>query len=256
MRGTLSYLWALMMANMKSHGAQLRRLFVMSFFMMIQNTMFFIIWILFFQSVSDLKGWQLPDYMRLIGIFASSFGFCMFFFYGVRNIAYWIQDGSLDAYITRPRAVLPAVLMSASSPASLGDILYGPILWLTLGGMPLSSLPWFLVLAMMSATLLLSVLIIMYSLSFWLKGSPRFPDQLFEMLLIFTGNILHGQPFALKAVAFTIIPAGFITYIPVQLTREFDATLCALLIGAMIFYGVLAVIVFNAGVRRYVRGAV
>ncbi len=253
---TLSYLWSLMLANMSDHTNNPKRLFVMSFFMMIQNTMFFIIWILFFQSVGDLKGWQLPDYMRIISIFSSSFGFCMFFFYGVRNIAYWIQDGSLDAFITRPRAVLPALLMSASSPASLGDILYGPVIWLTLGGMPVSSLPWFLFLAMLSSVLLLSVLVIMYALAFWLKGSPRFPDQLFEMLLIFTGNILHGQPFALKAVAFTIIPAGFITYIPVQLTRAFDAALFALLIGAVVFYGALALFVFNAGLRRYVRGSV
>jgi len=94
----------------------------------------------------------------------------------------------------------------------------------------------------------------MYSVAFWLNGNPRFSDQLFEMLLIFTGNILHGQPLALKLVAFTVIPAGFITYIPVQLTRGFDGLLFALLLAAIGFYGLLGIWAFESGLRRYKRG--
>jgi len=162
MKKTLAYFWLLVAANMKSHAEKKRRLFVMSFFMMLQNAMFFAIWVFFFQSVGDLKGWQMPDYMRLISIFASSFGIAMFFANGVRNIAYWIKDGTLDLYLVRPRAVLPALAVSASSPASLGDIVFGPLLWVTLGGMPFATLPWFMVLALLSAMVLFAVMVLMY----------------------------------------------------------------------------------------------
>ena len=51
---------------------------------------------------------------------------------------------------------------------------------------------------------------------------------------------------------FTIMPAGFISLIPVFLLSSFDVLTFAVLTCAALIYAALAVLVFNAGLRRYV----
>ncbi len=102
-------------------------------------------------------------------------------------------------------------------------------------------------------TIFLSACVVIYSLAFWLKGNTRFSDQLFEMLIIVSANVIHGQPFGVKLIAFTLLPAGFITYLPVELIREFDWNIFLALLAATIFYAGLAHFVFKAGLKRYVR---
>ncbi len=251
---SLSYLWALNAANMKFYRPEWKRLLIMSFFMIVQNSMFFVFWVIFFQTVSNLKGWRLSDVARMYGIVASSVGLSLFFLSGARSIARRIQDGSLDVFLTRPRSVLPALLMSYSSSASLGDILYGPLMWAALGDVTWAMAPQLVGLTLLSSVVFTSATIIVYSLAFWLKGNTRFSDQLFEMLIIFSANIQHGQPFGVQIVMYTIIPAAFIALLPVRLLSAFDPLLFAELLAATVFYALLAAWTFRAGVRRYKRG--
>lgn len=252
MRKQLSYLWALVCANMKSYAPDKKRVIVMSLFMMMQNTMFFALWIILFGAVKDLNGWQFQDVTRMFGFAASSIGLSLFCFNGSRSIAYRIQDNTLDTFIAKPKAVLPALLTSSSSPASLGDVLYGPFLWICFGNV---SLMEFLVLSFLTinATLLFTALsVIVFSFSFWLKGNARFGDQLFEMLIILSANITHGQPFVVRLITFTVLPAAFINYLPVEIVKSFNPYYLFGVIAATVFYGWVAIWVFNAGLRRYI----
>lgn len=252
-RSTCAYLWAMLVAGMRGYKTQRKKLFAMSFFMMLQNTMFFVLWIVLFGVVDDLKGWQLTDVARMYGIASSAIGLSLFFFGGVRTIAMRVQDGSMDDFITRPRHPLPAVLMSSSSFASLGDVFYGPLMWFTFGGVTLAELPLMLLLTLAAAAVFTSMCIVIFSLAFWLKGSTRFPEQLFLMLIIFTTVQQHGQPFLVQLIMYSIMPAAFISYLPTELMRSFDWQTLGIIIAATAFYVLLAIAVFNAGLRRYVR---
>ncbi len=247
----LSYLYALMTANMKFYKPEWKRLLIMSLFMIVQNTMFFILWILLFQNISGLKGWGLTEVARMYGIIASSVGLSLFLFNGARSIAYRVQDGSMDDFLVRPRSVLPALLMSGSSPASLGDILYGPLIWAFLGDVTWNMAPQLVGLTLVSMTIFTSMTLIVFSMAFWLKGNPRFSEQCFEALLIFSVSIQHGQPLGVRLIAYTVIPAGFITYLPTRLIGHFDPALLAQLLVATVFYAAFSVWIFNAGLRRY-----
>ena len=58
----------------------------------------------------------------------------------------------------------------------------------------------------------------------------------------------------LKIVLFTLIPAGFIGYLPVELLRDFEWTgLLSAVLGA-VGYAALALAVFAVGLRRYESG--
>ena len=77
-------------------------------------------------------------------------------------------------------------------------------------------------------------------------------DQLFEILIISATVPQHGQPLAIKLVLFSAIPAGFISLTPVALMQNFDAFLLAGLVAAALAYAAAAVLVFNAGLKRYI----
>lgn len=189
----------------------------------------------------------------MYGILASGVGLSLFFFNGPRTLAYRLQDGSLDDFLTKPRAPLPALIVSSSSPASLGDILYGPLMWLALGNVSWGQVPLLIFLTIVAAVIFSSMMVIIYSIAFWLKGSTRFPEQLFIMLIIFSSVMQHGQPIVVQIIMYTIMPAAFIVYLPTQLVQSFDWQIFGLLMAAAVFYVGAAIMIFNAGLRRYIR---
>jgi len=248
------YIAALLRANFRAHHADIRRTLLLGGFMFVQNLMFFMIWVIFFGSISQVKGWRLGDVGLMCGIVATAVGLVMFAADGVRTIALKVQDGSMDGFLIQPRHPLPALLLSRSNAASIGDMISGPVFWFAFAGAPLSQLPVILGLTLLSAVIFLSALVAFYSLAFWLQRSGRFSDQLFEMLVIFSSIPQHAQSMSTKLVMFSILPAGFIGLLPVSLLHHFDGLGFLMLIGAAIVYAVIAVGIFNAGVKRYVRG--
>ncbi|MDD2325137.1 MAG: ABC-2 family transporter protein [Alphaproteobacteria bacterium] len=250
----LSYPKALLSGNMKSHAGSLKKLLIMSFFMMLQNTMFFVLWLILFDSTGDMSGYKLTDVARCFAVVNTAIGLMLFFCQGVRTIPYKVADGSMDFFLTKPAHPLPLLMFSASAPASLGDVFYGPLmLWLfgDLSGVGQWGL--MLVLMVLTSIIFFSATLAFYSIPFWLKGSARFPDQLFEMFIIASTSILKNQPLSVKIVIYTIIPAGFMSNFPLDLARHFNIQDFGIMILAAIFYATLAVAIFNAGVRRYRR---
>ena len=59
---------------------------------------------------------------------------------------------------------------------------------------------------------------------------------------------------AVKVLLFTVIPAGFVAYIPVELLRRWDWSLALLLAGVAGGAALAARLVFDAGLRRYESG--
>lgn len=247
----LSYLWALNSMNLKTYAADWKRIAVMSFFMFVQDIMFFALWVIFFDNISDLKGWRLSDVARMFGLIACSVGVSLFLFNGTRSLAFRIHEGTLDSFMTKPRRALPMLLMSSSSPASLGDIFFGPALIAAFGDVTWSMVPALAALIVISAIVFTSITLMIFSICFWLKSSARFPGQLFEMFIILCCNIQHGQPWAVQLVMYTVLPAAFTTFLPVQILRNPNPVLIGLLLAGTVFYALLARAVFYAGLRRY-----
>ncbi|MBV8061150.1 MAG: ABC-2 family transporter protein [Alphaproteobacteria bacterium] len=249
----LHYIGTLIGINMRAHHGDVKRTVSLGLAMLFQNLMFFTLWVIFFHTVQQVKGWQLADLGLMYGTVATAVGLTIFMADGVRTIGTKIQNGSIDGLLARPRHALLPLILSRSNSASLGDILSGPIYWFLFGHATASQIPLLLVITVMASSIFLSSLVIFYSMPFWVSNSQRFPDQMFDILIIFCSIPQHAQTDAVKVVMFSLLPAGFISLIPVGLLHQFDARMLALMMAATLFYGVLAVIIFNAGVRRYVQ---
>jgi ABC-2 type transport system permease protein len=53
---------------------------------------------------------------------------------------------------------------------------------------------------------------------------------------------------------FTVVPAGFISHLPVELLRSFDVSRLLVVLGFASFSVLLAATVFRIGLRRYESG--
>ena len=96
--------------------------------------------------------------------------------------------------------------------------------------------------------------VLVHSIAFWLNGAEAVARQAADFMVLFSvyPKTIFAGP--IRIVLFTIIPAGFISFLPVELVRDFSWTVLAFALAGPVIYCTLAVFVFRAGLRRYESG--
>lgn len=253
-RRTLDFLRATMAINVKSALALRGSFLLQAIFMLINNAVFFMVWILLFQRYPEIKGWHLKDLMTLQAVVLAAYSIVMFFFGGVRHIATGVINGDIDIYLTKPRSVLLQILTSHSNSSAVGDFatFVGMIILsqrLTLGTIPI----WFV--GILCGTIIyLAANILFQCLAFWLRDAEGVVRILFEYLISFATFPQTVYTGFLKVMMFTVLPAGFIGLLPVELLKEFHWLDLILLVLATAVFSVTAIITFRRGLRRYESG--
>jgi ABC-2 type transport system permease protein len=112
------------------------------------------------------------------------------------------------------------------------------------------------VLAIVSAAVtLLASGVVFFSLPFWISRTETLSRQLWELLITFC---LYPEPLfggVLRLMLFTVLPAGFVSYLPVAVIRQPSVLTIATLVGGSATYLFIATWVFTRGVRRYASGS-
>ncbi len=248
---TLRYWLMLMRSSMAAPGADPRDFMILSVAMFLQNLLFFVLWIVFFSTVHDVKGWHLSDIAVFIGVLNIAVGLAGFFGTGSRWIGYKILSGDLDTLIVRPRHPLPQLLTSMCDPSTPGDAAYGLLLLLAFGHLGFLQLLLALVSSILLAVLVLAVSIMFQSLAFVSKGGAQLGNEAYSALFSVGSVPQHTQGVAFKMILFTVLPAGFITITPVEIVQQDSLLLLLALTGCVAGYMSLAAWVFERGLRRY-----
>ena len=251
---TLAFARGLMATNLKATLA-LRGAFAMQVvFMALNNLTFFVFWWALMRRVPVIRGWHLGDVQLLFGLVAVAFGLTITVAGGVRHLGRFIEDGDLDTLLTQPRPVLIYALGMRSQPSGIGDILSGLSLIGASGYVSLYSAPFLVIGVSAAAVMFLATGILFFSLAFWLGKVETIARQLWELLITFS---MYPEPLfggVLRVLLFTILPAGFVGYLPVAIVRSPSTLQVCLLIFAAAAYLTLAVFVFDRGLRRYTSG--
>lgn len=222
--------------------------------MILQNFIFFSIWVIFFDAFGEIRGWTLEDMATLFGIVAFGFGLAFVIFGGAIDLGRIIREGELDAYLGRPKRPLLPVLMREARPASVGDLLSGIMMWFVFGGYGIGDLPLLLLLGVLSGMVVLAVAISVQSMIFFVASVRTLPDQIFELFLIGSMYPQQGHTLMLRVALFTVIPAGFTAYLPVVIMDNFSLWKLALMLLAGSGYLFLATRIFYIGLKRYSSG--
>ena len=252
--GTLRFLRELLRTNLKANLALRGAFWLQAVFMAVNNLVFFVIWWIFFDAFEEVRGWRLGDMAALYGVVAMSFGATVVFAGGVRDLALRISEGDLDALLTQPRDVLLQSVASRSFASGWGDLASGFGLLVVSGVLSPANLVVAPVAVAISVIVFASTGVLLGSTAFWLGRTDALARQLFEFMVTFS---LYPAPIfsgALRLVLFTILPAGFIGYLPVALLRDFSVETLAAAVGGAAVYASLALLAFRRGLAVYASG--
>ena len=249
----LNWIPALGLANLRSELVRPWNVALLATFMALNNFVWFGVWGLFFGLAGDVRGWTLRDVTEIYGILAVAYGIYATFFGGARNIALFVQNGALDVYLGRPRSPLLGVLFSRCDPTGFGDIASGAILIAWAAGTT-TELLLALVFATLGASVVVSVYVAINCLAFWTSARPRLCDQLFESFLQFAMVPQIGLPVFVKVLLYTVLPAAFVAFVPVEILRSFSLGKATAVVAAAAVFPGIAAGVFRLGLRRYASG--
>jgi ABC-2 type transport system permease protein len=253
LRPTLVFARALLATNLRASLALRGAFWLQAAFMIGNNLAFFALWGILFARFREIGGWKLGDMLILYGVVAGGYGLSVVFFGGTRSLARAIVDGELDPLLVQPKPVLLQALGSTSSASGWGDFATAVAMF-AVAGLDWRSLPLVVVAVLASGAVFTAAAVTVQSLAFWLGEMEQLARQVWEFTLAFS---LYPKPLFSGSISFllyTLIPAGFVGFLPVELVRAPSLALLAGVLAAALGWWLLALLVFHAGLRRYESG--
>lgn len=252
---TLHFLFAIWKANLQSVMEYRVSFLSQMIGMMLNNFIYFAIWIIFFDRFKDVRGWGVSDMYVTFGILASAFGVVSVLFGNAFMLSEIIVKGRLDYYLSMPKPVLLHAVSSRMIASGMGDFFYGFLSYALSGYFSWDGLLRYVLAMLLAATVFAAFLILTQSLSFWFGMMSNFSNLVLNAMLTFGIYPITLFDNYAKIILFTIIPAALMGAIPAEFIRAFTwQSLSQLLIGAIGFLG-LAIFVFRLGLRRYESGS-
>jgi ABC-2 type transport system permease protein len=248
------FVWSYVTANIQS-ALEYRLSFASQVFaMLINDVMWLVFWLAYFDTFPLVAGWGRDEVVMLWAVVAAGFGLGTTLCGNVFRLAGMITRGELDFFLALPKPVLPHALISRMSLTAPGDVAFGLIAFGLIVQPTATQWLLFMFFMVTTALILVSFGVITQSLSFWLGNAEGLAQQMTNALISFSTYPTVIFSSTVRLLLFTVIPAGFIAYVPVQLLREFSWPLFGGLLAFTIGMIVLAAAVFRHGLRRYESG--
>lgn len=246
----VAYTRANIRAQMEYPGAFLSQVIAM----IINDGAWVMFWVFFFSRFRVLHGWGLPDVISLWSVTAAGFGIANAIMGNSLQLAPLIIQGELDVWLSHPRAVLPHMLLGRSVPSAWGDAVFGYAAYVFFVRPDLARMVLFIILTFGTALVFVGLGILAGSLSFFIGNASSLADEWRNAVVMFSTYPPALFQGAVKWLLFSVIPAGFVSYMPVEALRSLSLMYASgALLGAL---GILAVsaAVFHCGLRRYESG--
>jgi ABC-2 type transport system permease protein len=251
----LKFLLAIWKANLLSAMEYRIAFLSQAIGMMVNDFMYFVIWIIFFDRFKDVRGWGVHDMYVTYGVLASSFGLVSLLFGNAFNLSDIISKGRLDYYLSMPRPVLLHAVASKMIASGMGDFSYGFLSYALSGYFTWDGLLRFILATLFAAAIFAAFLILIQSLAFWLGVMSNLSALALNAMLTFGIYPITLFDNYAKLILFTLIPAALMGAVPADFIRSFSwQTLAELLAGAIAFL-LIAVTVFRLGLKRYESGS-
>lgn len=204
----IKFLLAVWKANLQSM-MEYRVAFIFQVFgMMINNAIYFLIWIIYFDRFKEVRGWGINDMFVTYGIIASGFGLVSILFGNVFNLGDVIARGRLDYYLSMPRPVLLHTVASRSIASGFGDFTYGFVSYALSGQYSSDGLGRFLTGTLCAAAIFAAFMILVQSLAFWIGNTSYLSSMALNAMLTFAIYPITLFDNTAKLILFTLIPAA------------------------------------------------
>ena len=219
-------------------------------FMILNNAAFLVQWIILFSLKDNIGGYSVKQVILLWGLASGTFGVAHFFFKESFNLAENINTGKLDTFLIQPKNVLLSVITSSVEVSAIGDILYAYIM-LLIYGVTIKNFILFTFFCIVGGIIMVCLSVIVASLSFWFGRVELLSHTLNTFITSFSTypeGIFKG---IIKVIFYTLIPIGFMSYIPVQVITTSNYVLLLIVLLVAIFFIGITYIIFNKGLKKY-----
>lgn len=223
--------------------------------MFINNGIYFVFWLLFFDRFEQIRGYEINQIYLLFAIIALGWGLAFSIAGNAGRVAEMVAQGRLDYYLTLPRPVLPHLLFSSMNPFSVGDLTFGVIAFLFTGRFDVLSIVLFLACSVLAAVIFTAFYATAGCLSFFIGNATQWSFHLANSLLTFSLYPFGLFQGTLRLLLYTLIPAGFVGAVPVEVVETHSLMLFAGLAGAAAVSVLVLGLVFRLGLRRYESGS-
>lgn len=219
-------------------------------FMILNNASFIVQWLIFYSIKDNIGGYQLNDVILLWGIASGTYAICFIFFGGCFHLPNLIMGGKIDAYLIQPKNTLLSILSSKSKISAIGDLIYAYIM-LFIYGFSIKSFLLFTLFIITGGIIITAMGTIFGSLAFYITKADTVSNSIMSMILSFDtypDGIFKG---AVKVLFYTIIPIGFIAYMPLNIIKSFNIISFIIIMLVATLFTILAFIIFYKGLKRY-----
>lgn len=234
-----------------------RRSFWIQVSIMLANDLAWVaFWLLFFNRVGTIRGWDAQRVLLLFAILTTIAGIALGLLANARFIGTLAARGELDAVLVLPVSTLGYVLVRRIDAAMMGDLLFGPVLFLFAGAPTPERTAIYVVGSLCGAAVMVGFLVAVGALTLFVGGRGEQGDLAFQAILILASYPLDLFGGVTKLLLFTAVPAAFVTGLPTTLVDDFDVGRALALVAAAVGFSGLGVATFKLGMRKYASGAV
>ena len=222
--------------------------------MVVNDVMLLVFWVIFFQRVPSVRGWDVDAVLTLFAVLAVSGGIVLGVLSNSRRIPYLVTSGSLDETLTLPVDPLAHLLVRQVSPVNFGDVVFGLVLFAVRGHPTPQRAALFLAGVVAATCVLTAFFVLTGSLVFFAGRDEPGTLGMHAMLLLsfYPADVFNG---ALRVLLYTAVPAAFVSAVPARLVEDPTWARAALLAAVAAGFAVLARRVFVLGLRRYTSGS-
>lgn len=252
-RAHLRLMRVLMSANL-SAAIEYRVNFLLQVFgMALNNLVFIIFWKFLLDRIQGLGDYQFSDILFIWALCSTAFGLTQIVFGNVRGLSEIVRSGDLDVYLLQPKDILLNVAASKTAVSGWGDLIFGIVVLAIL--LPDVLHIGLFVLATFTGSLVFAgIFAIGECLVFWLGSSRGLSTIIFEFVLSFSLYPESIFPQGMKWLMYSLLPSGFIIFLPIQIFRHPDPGLLLIVIVSAVLYPLLAWLLFRIGLKRYESG--
>jgi ABC-2 type transport system permease protein len=234
-----------------------RRSFWIQVSIMVANDLAWVaFWVLFFHRVGEIRGWEVHRVLLLFAILTTVTGLSLGLLANARKLGTLAADGELDAVLTLPVNSLAFLLVRRVDVAMLGDLVFGPVLFVLAGDPNLERTAIYVLGSLCGAVVLTGFLVAMSALTLFIGGRGEQADLGFQAILILASYPIDLFAGATKLLLFTAVPAAFVTGLPTELVDDFNWNTTAVLAGAAAVFALIGAVAWKVGMKRYESGAV
>lgn len=222
--------------------------------MVINDLVWIVFWILFFDRIGSIRGWDLDRLIVLFAILTTAGGIVLGLLNNARHTGQLAASGALDAALALPVSPLTHLLVRRVEAVNVGDLVFGIVLFAVFGDPTPRRVLLFAFGVFCAVLILAGFLVLVGSASFW-AGRNDAGDLGFHAIVLFSNYPIDIFGGVTKIFLYAVVPAGFVTSAPARLVDDFDPVWAAGTLAVAVGVATAGWLAFTIGLRRYTSGA-